>query len=115
MENGFCIDRSIMSEPTISPFAFHSFIFSLDGKYYVQEDFQDGELWSEDEVWGSILFDLDNMKEISISGLYVDAPLGWREYISDEDLWSDMYSTENVEYYKNIIEKIKNGEQYEFD
>ena len=98
--------------------AFHSYIFSMNGKFYVQEDIQDGEIWSEEEIWGSTLYDLDNMKEMTAE-VYVYPPGGWSKYLKHDDWWDDIYVGEKtakaIEYYKDIIEKIKNNEEYTFE
>lgn len=99
--------------PTLMYCAFESFIFEIDGNWYVQEDYQDGEIWSEEEIWGSTLYDLENKRKLEWP-VYI-SPDDWIDYIYREDDWEDMYEFEDkygiyneaIEYYKNEIEKLK--------
>ena len=69
--NDVCLKRYIVnnSQPRIMYDTFCSFIFTINGKFYIQEDYQLGEIWSEEEIWGSTLYDLDNMKENNVKGI----------------------------------------------
>lgn len=46
--------------PTINFFTFEATIVNVFGNKCVLEKYQDGEIWSDDEYWGSVLYDFEN-------------------------------------------------------
>lgn len=109
--------NEFIEHPTIMYCTFESFIFKIDDHWYVQEDYQDGEIWSEDEIWGSILYDLENKRKIYLT-IYVTSKSDWEYHIYNQSNWEEMdYEFEDwhlygdaIEYYQNEINRLKNEE-----
>lgn len=106
--------EKLAGHPTLMYCTFESFIFEIDGHWYVQEDYQDGEIWSEDEIWGSILYDLENRRKIDLA-VYVTSKSDWEHHIYNQSNWEDMdYEFESetykegLEYYMNEIKRLEN-------
>lgn len=99
-----------VGHPTFIYDAFSSDIFELNNHWYVQEDWSWGEIWSDYESYGSVLYDLDNKRKISLGCYYVTSDEEWNNWIS-KDLWEpmddefedDMYK-DDIEYYLKEIE-----------
>lgn len=49
-----------VKHPTINFFTFEAFYCKVLGYNCIIEHYQDGEIWSDAEYWGSVLYDLDN-------------------------------------------------------
>ena len=106
-----------IGHPIITYCAFQSDIFEIDGYWYVQEDFQDGEIWSDEEIWGSTLYDLENKRKIEWP-VYITDNDEWKNIIPRDDQWSDMdyeFETdaykESIEYYLTEINKLKDEQR----
>ena len=49
-----------VNHPTINFFTFEAFCVESFGHRCIVEHVQDGEIWSDDEYWGSIFYDFEN-------------------------------------------------------
>ena len=65
--------------PTIDYATFEALPMIVFGHKCISEDYQDGEIWSDEEYWGSRLYDFDDDK-------YYQAPC----YIQSEKEWEDL-------------------------
>ena len=65
--------------PVINYATFEAFPMIVFGHNCISEDYQDGEIWSDEEYWGSTLYDFDDDK-------YYQAPC----YIQSENEWEDL-------------------------
>ena len=112
------MENSWIGHSTFMYDAFSSDIFELDGHWYIQEDWSWGEIWSDDESYGSVLYDLDNKRKISLGCYYVTDDQDWKIWIS-KDIWElmddefedDIYK-DALEYYIKEIENKKNEKNY---
>ena len=101
-----------VGHPTFMYDTFSSDIFELNGHWYIQEDWSWGEIWSEYESYGSVLYDLDNKRKISLGCYYVTDDSEWNNWISKnkwepmDEFEDDMYN-EDIEYYLKEIENKK--------
>lgn len=115
------INKSLQ-HPTFLYDTFDSYIFELNGHWYIQEDWSwpiyDEEGDCIDESYGSILFDLENKRKLSLGCYYVTDDEEWLDFMNkpnyewedmDEEFNDKMYQ-EDIEYYLNEIEKLKNNE-----
>lgn len=59
-----------VNHPTINFFTFNAEVVTVFGYKCILEKYQD-EVWSDDEYWGSVLYDFDNDRYIYFS-TYVD-------------------------------------------
>jgi len=106
--------------PTINFFTFESFYCKVLGYNCIIEHYQDGEIWSDDEYWGSILYDLDNDRYANFC-TYIDEKEAekilaiWKKKIPavfDEDEWDGKISEDfgddkdkikSINFYKDYI------------
>lgn len=56
-----------VNHPTINFFTFEAFCVESFGHKCIVEHVQDGEIWSDDEYWGSIFYDFENDRYTYIS------------------------------------------------
>lgn len=49
-----------VNHPTINFFTFEAYCVEAFGHRCIVEHVQDGEIWSDDEYWGSIFYDFEN-------------------------------------------------------
>ena len=56
-----------VNHPTINFFTFSVEVVTVFGHKCILEKYQDGEIWSDDEYWGSVLYDFDNDRYTSFS------------------------------------------------
>lgn len=56
-----------VNHPTINFFTFEAEVITVFGYKCILEKYQDGEIWNDDEYWGSVLYDFDNDRYIYIS------------------------------------------------
>lgn len=56
-----------VNHPTINFFTFDVEVVIVFGHKCILEKYQDGEIWSDDEYWGSVLYDFDNDRYIHFS------------------------------------------------
>ena len=59
------------SHPTINFFTFETFCVEVFGHKCIVEHVQDGEIWSDNEYWGTIFYDFENDRYTYIS-TYLD-------------------------------------------
>lgn len=99
MKNGWHIEH-----PTFRYDTFECELIQIDGLPYVLEKYQDGEIWSDDEVWGTIIVDLTKKQWLDLS-TYIDDVKWWKDNISKENDWwcklDPEYDTDAYEYYMN--------------
>lgn len=111
--------------PREHAFNYHCFqqlIVNWHGKILIIECFQDGDIWSDEEVYGTCIFDLGNHQFLNIYGDYIDYNPNFA--IKDLDRWLEQsydewesindryFGTDEevhsvIEYYKKEIEKFK--------
>lgn len=93
-----------IEHPTFRYDTFDCEIIQIDGLPYVLEKYQDGEIWSDDEVLGTEIIDLTNKRYIGVL-VYVDDVKWWQEYIYKySDRWDNIdedIDNDAVEYYMN--------------
>ena len=65
--------------PVINYATFEAFYEPVFGHDCILEHYQDGEIWSDEEYWGSTLYDFEDDK-------YYQAPC----YIQSENEWEDL-------------------------
>ena len=102
-------------------FNYHCFeqhIVNWHGKILILELYQDGDIWSDDEVWGTCIFDLKENKFIDLFGVYVDTRFdqvitSLDYYLGDSSEWKSLddnnfsYNDDKViEYYNECIKNI---------
>lgn len=102
--------------PTINFFTFEAIIVNVFGNKCVLERYQDGEIWSDDEYWGSVLYDFENDRYANfpsyIDENYIEETLNkcaernpdnvWAGKIS-KDLATDDKSRWAIDFYKSYI------------
>ena len=106
--------NEFIEHPTIMYCCYDAEIINIDGNFYVQEDYQEGSIWSDDEIWGSKLYDLENKRKIESYYCIIDNEKDWKWYF-DNLKWEEMdYEFEDwhlygdaIEYYQNEINKLK--------
>ena len=49
-----------VEHPTLNFFTFAAYCVEVFGHKCIIEHVQDGEIWSDEEYWGSILYDFEN-------------------------------------------------------
>lgn len=50
----------LVKHPTINFFTFHAYCIEAFGHKCIIEHVQDGEIWSDEEYWGTIFYDFEN-------------------------------------------------------
>jgi len=95
--------------PCIIFFTFETHKINILDHTCIIEKYQDGEIWSDDEYWGSICYDFDNDRyvilctynwsEENIENLVVKH--GWDGKISEE--FDDEEQLKAIEFYKEFI------------
>lgn len=78
-----------VNHPTINFFTFDVEVVMVFGHKCILEKYQDGEIWSDDEYWGSVLYDFDNDK-------YINFPIYVLENDIEEILNKWMENKENL-------------------
>ena len=61
--------------PVINYATFEAFPMIVFGHKCISEDYQDGEIWSDEEYWGSILYDFDDDKYYQ-APCYIQSKIG---------------------------------------
>ena len=101
-----------LGHPTFMYDTFSSKIIELNGEYYAQEDWQWGEIWSEEESYGSVLYDLKNRRKLSLGCYFIQDENEWLDFI-DKRSWEKMDEFEDkmyqdaIDYYLGEIQKLK--------
>ena len=112
----------LSSFPRFHLATFEAWLVCIDDKWYVQEDYQDGEIWGEWEDWGSFLFDIYNVDDEG----FIDF-IGCTNFVNHNETWKilinkntfndtsscfcwfvkDKSSKKVLDFYKDKIEEIK--------
>lgn len=102
-----------VKHPTINFFTFVTYPVEVFGHRCVVEEYQDGEIWSDEEYWGSVLYDLDNDRYCEVSG-YEYGSEDWERIINNSvDAWDGKISEDfneddqqpAINYYKSYIKE----------
>ena len=73
MENKYFFNNCWnVNHPTINFFTFEAFCVESFGHKCIVEHVQDGEIWSDDEYWGSIFYDFENDRYTYMSTYLTD-------------------------------------------
>lgn len=56
-----------VNHPIINFFTFDVEVVIVFGHKCILEKYQDGEIWSDDEYWGSVLYDFDNDRYVLLN------------------------------------------------
>ena len=106
--------NDLVGHPTLDYGAFEAFPLMVFGHKCISEDYQDGEIWSEEEYWGSRLYDFDEDKYYT-SGWYVSDSEDWKNLItkwkqdredpSDGNISEDYgkYDQDAIDFYKDYL------------
>ena len=62
-----------MSNKYFDNCAFRHYILNYHGNPVIVEDFSDGDMWSDDEIWGSFVVDMKNKKYLFADLGFLDA------------------------------------------
>ena len=105
--------------PIINYATFEAFPMIVFGHKCISEDYQDGEIWSDEEYWGSILYDFDDDKYYQ-APCYIQSEKGWEDLInrwkqdhedpSDGNIYEDFdtdYDIEAIKFYKEYLKTDK--------
>ena len=95
---------------------FNRYILNYHGNFVIVEDYQDGDLYTDDEVWGSYVFDLKNNKYLEIPFHFLGAygcdkiadldSHDEEEWQSIDDDYSFLPDDEVRAYYEKEIEEL---------
>lgn len=105
-----------VGHPVITDCCFESKIINIGNLWYIQEDYQDGEIYSEDEIYGSNLYDLENKRKIEVSKFILNKE-DWNWYLENKK-WEEMsyefaypqFYGEAIKFYQNEIKKRKEND-----
>lgn len=113
--NDWCTEH-----PTINFFTFEAFCIEAFGHKCIVEHVQDGEIWSDDEYWGTIFYDFKNDRYTYMS-TYLDDGKEIEEIltkwmINTNDIWDGKISEDfedkkekwAINFYKSYIESNTN-------
>lgn len=125
-----------VNHPTINFFTFEAFCVKSFGHKCIVEHVQDGEIWSDDEYWGSIFYDFENdrytyMSTYLTDGNEIEKILKswmnnkenpddiWDGKISDDFINDDEYLATDktkwaINFYKAYLESETNIEMEKF-
>ena len=105
--------------PVINYATFEAFPMIVFGHKCISEDYQDGEIWSDEEYWGSTLYDFDDDKYYQ-APCYIQSEKGWEDLInrwkqnhedpSDGNISEDFDSEADIEainFYKEYLKTDK--------
>lgn len=98
-----------VNHPTINFFTFDTEVVTVFGHKCILEKYQDGEIWSDDEYWGSVLYDFDNDRYVllntynwtkkDIENLVNN--YGWNGKISED--FNDVEQLKAIDFYKEFV------------
>ena len=103
-----------VGHPTIDYATFEAFPMIVFGHKCISEDYQDDEIWNDEEYWGSTLYDFDDDKYYHC-GWYVQGSKEWerlltawkkdREDPSDGNISEDYgeYDQDAIDFYKDYL------------
>lgn len=97
--------------PTFDYATFKAYALNVFGHKCICELLQDGEIWSEDEYWGSKLYDFDDNKYY-YCGWYIQTPKEWEELLTKwkkdkEDPSEGLISEDYNEYDQDALDFYK--------
>ena len=101
-----------------NPFCYSRYILNYNGTFVIVEDYQDGELWSDNEIWGSYVFDVKNGKYLNLGGHFLESRYQCALKTLDDykDCWAPItdyissHDDETKKYYSEMIEKCESME-----
>ena len=127
-----------VEHPTLNFFTFAAYCVEVFGHKCIIEHVQDGEIWSDEEYWGSVLYNFENDRYTNFSSYidenYIEETLNkcaeinpdnvWygkisKDFVNDKSRWAidfyKSYISSNTEldfedYYKKVY-KLKENEQ----
>ena len=95
-----------VNHPTINFFTFQAYCVEAFGHRYIVEQVQDGEIWSDDEYWGSIIYDFENDRYTYTSN-YLDDEIEriLRIWTNNKELPEDIWDGKISKDFKKDKEK----------
>ena len=95
----------------------HFGVVEHNGRHYLVEWYQDGEIWSDDEYYGTIIIDLNENRYITLPN-YLDSideinrvidkptePGWWWDKYSEHDSIAAIFNMTNLNYFKDKYNK----------
>ena len=100
-----------VGHPTMDYATFEAFQMIVFDHKCISEDYQDGEIWSDDEYWGSTLYDFDDDKYYNTS-YYIQSEKDWEILITkrkqnNEDPSDGIISEDYTKYNQDAIDFYK--------
>lgn len=103
-----------VSHPTIDFFAFDAYCVEAFGHKCIVEHIQDGEIWSDNEIYGTMFYDFENDRYAFISyylddGKEIERILkNWMNYEENpDDIWTGKISEDFVNNKELSSDKTK--------
>ena len=118
-----------INHPTINFFTFEVYCVEAFGHKCIVEHVQDGEIWSDDEYWGSIFYDFENDRYTYMSTYLTDGNeierilKKWMNNKENpEDIWDGKISEDfeedkekcAINFYKAYLESKSNTNMENF-
>ena len=118
-----------INHPTINFFTFEVYCVEVFGHKCIVEHVQDGEIWSDDEYWGSIFYDFENDRYTYMSTYLTDGNeierilKKWMNNKENpEDIWDGKISEDfeeekeklAINFYKAYLESKSNTNMENF-
>ena len=86
-----------VEHPTLNFFTFAAYCVEVFGHKCIIEHVQDGEIWSDEEYWGSVLYDFENDRYTNfpsyIDENYIEETLNKCAEINPDNVWYGKIST----------------------
>lgn len=97
------------NHPCINFFTFEAYKINILDHICIVEQYQDDEIWSDDEYWGSICYDLDNDRYVMLCAYDLSKEdienlvnkHGWDGKISEE--FNEAEQLRSIKFYKEFI------------